>query len=155
MPNRDFIDGSSRRPFGSPIVVGPIIALLLLLFPPPVFGQLLREAQTPYHLLRYDDVPSDQQSPAWSKDLWAPIKFIPLRILSGRYLFTGSDSMINGSDVITQGWGRSSWPGAYRGPGVGVPRAALTTEAVAPTTAVRGHEPAGGSRDGDDHQHHR
>jgi Alginate export len=77
--------------FCSPSAVGPITALLLLLFPPPVFGQLLRDPQTPYHFLRYDDVPSDQQSPAWSKDFWAPIKFIPLRILPGSYINFGGE----------------------------------------------------------------
>src|SRR5262245_24806355 len=70
---------------------GPILALLLLLLPPPVFGQLLREPQTPYHFLRYDDVPSDQQSPTWPKDFWAPIKFIPLPILPGSYLNFGGE----------------------------------------------------------------
>ena len=87
----DFINQKLSCVFCSPIVVGPIIALLLLLCPPPVFGQLLREPQTPYHFLRYDDVPSDQQSPAWSKDFWAPIKFIPLRILPGSYINFGGE----------------------------------------------------------------
>jgi Alginate export len=73
-----------------PLVVGPIIALLLLC-PPPVFGQLLREPQSPYHFLRYDDVPSDQQSPFWPKDFWAPIKFIPLDILPGSYINFGGE----------------------------------------------------------------
>jgi hypothetical protein len=39
--------------FCSPSAVGPITALLLLLFPPPVFGQLLRDPQTPYHFRLY------------------------------------------------------------------------------------------------------
>jgi hypothetical protein len=73
----------------SPKVVAPIIALLVFLFPPQVFGQLLREPQTPYHFLRYDDAPSDQQSPAWSNDFWAPIKFIPLGILPGSHINFG------------------------------------------------------------------
>src|SRR4029077_16216269 len=71
--------------------VGPIIALLLLLWPPPVFGQLLREPQTPYHFLRYEDVPSDQQSPVWPKDLWAPIKFVPLDTPPGSYINVGGE----------------------------------------------------------------
>jgi hypothetical protein len=54
-----------------------MIALLLLPFPPQLFGQVLRDPPTPYHFLRYDDVPADQQSPAWPHDFWAPIKFIP------------------------------------------------------------------------------
>jgi hypothetical protein len=49
-----------------------IIALLLLLFPPHVFGQVLRDPPTPYHFLRYDDVPADEQKPAWPHDFWAP-----------------------------------------------------------------------------------
>ena len=72
-------------------VVGPIFALLLLLCPGPVFGQLLREPQTPYHFLRYEDVPADQQSAAWPKDLWAPIKFIPLDIVPGSYINFGGE----------------------------------------------------------------
>ena len=68
-----------------------IIALLLLLFPPQVFGQVLREPQTPYHFLRYEDVPADQQSAAWPKDLWAPIKFIPLDIVPGSYINFGGE----------------------------------------------------------------
>jgi Alginate export len=68
-----------------------IITLLLLLFPPQVFGQVLREPQTPYHFLRYDDVPADQQSPAWPHDFWAPIKFIPLGIAPGSYLNFGGE----------------------------------------------------------------
>ena len=45
-----------------------IIALLLLVFPPQVFGQVLRDPPTPYRFLRYDDVPADQQNPAWPHD---------------------------------------------------------------------------------------
>jgi len=71
--------------------VAPVIALLLLLFPPPVFGQLLREPQTPYHFLRYEDAPADQQSPTWLKDFWAPVKFIPLDILPGSYINFGGE----------------------------------------------------------------
>ena len=68
-----------------------IIALLLLLFPPQVFGQVLRDPPTPYHFLRYDDVPADQQNPAWPHDFWAPIKFIPLDIAPGSYINFGGE----------------------------------------------------------------
>ena len=75
----------------SPTVVAPLIALLLLLFPPQLFGQVLRDPATPYHFLRYDDVPVDQQNPAWTHDFWAPIKFIPLTIAPGSYLNFGGE----------------------------------------------------------------
>jgi hypothetical protein len=68
-----------------------IIALLLLPFPPQLFGQVLRDPPTPYHFLRYDDVPADQQSPAWPHDFWAPIKFIPLDIAPGSYITFGCE----------------------------------------------------------------
>ena len=68
-----------------------IIALLLLLFPHQLFGQVLREPPTPYHFLRYDDVPADQQSPAWPHDFWAPIKFMPLDIAPGSYVNFGGE----------------------------------------------------------------
>ena len=68
-----------------------IIALLLLVFPPQVFGQVLRDPPTPYHFLRYDDVPADQRSPAWPNDFWAPIKFIPLDIAPGSYINFGGE----------------------------------------------------------------
>jgi Alginate export len=74
-----------------PSAVAPIIALLFLLFHPPVFGQLLREPQSPYHFLRYEDVPADQQSPVWPHDFWAPIKFIPLDIVPGSYINFGGE----------------------------------------------------------------
>src|SRR5215468_10964569 len=73
----------------SPNAVAPIIALLLLVFPPQVFGQVLRDPPTPYHFLRYDDVPADQQNPAWPDDFWTPIKFIPLDIAPGGYINFG------------------------------------------------------------------
>jgi hypothetical protein len=82
---------TTRRDDSGAKVVAAIIASLLLTFPPQVFGQILREPQTPYHFLRYDDVPADQQSPAWPQDFWAPIKFIPLRILSGSYINFGGE----------------------------------------------------------------
>ncbi len=75
----------------SPSVVAPIIALLLFLFPPHVFGQVLRDPPTPYHFLRYDDVPADEQNPAWPHDFWAPIKFIPLDITPGSYINFGGE----------------------------------------------------------------
>jgi hypothetical protein len=91
LPNPQVIKRSSRCLFCSPKVVVPIIALLVFLFPPQVFGQLLREPQTPYHFLRYEDVPSDQQSPTWPNDFWAPIKFIPLDIVPGSYINFGGE----------------------------------------------------------------
>jgi hypothetical protein len=68
-----------------------IIALLLLVFPPQVFGQVLRDPPTPFHLLPYDDVPADQQNPAWPHDFWAPMKFIPLDIAPTSYLNFGGE----------------------------------------------------------------
>jgi hypothetical protein len=85
--NREFIGRSSRRQIGG----ASVIALLHLLWPPPVFGQLLREPQTPYHFLRYEDVPGDQESPAWPNDFWEPIKFIPLPIPPGSYINFGGE----------------------------------------------------------------
>jgi hypothetical protein len=39
-----------------------------------------------------DDVPSDQNSPYWPTDFWAPVKFIPLDIAPGSYInFPGED----------------------------------------------------------------
>ena len=67
------------------------IALSLLVFPGEVLGQVLREPPTPYHFLRYDDVPADQQNPAWPDDFWAPLKFIPLDIVAGSYLNFGGE----------------------------------------------------------------
>src|SRR5437016_795859 len=75
----------------SPTVVAPLIALLLLLLPPQLFGQVLRDPATPYHFLRYEEVPVDQQNPAWTHDFWAPIKFIPLTIAPGSYLNFGGE----------------------------------------------------------------
>ena len=63
----DFINQKLSYWFCRPIVVGPIIALSFLLCPSPVIGQLLREPQTPYHFLRYDDVPGDQREPRVAK----------------------------------------------------------------------------------------
>jgi alginate export protein len=55
-------------------------------------AQVLRNPETPYHFLRYDDVPSDQNSPYWPKDFWSPLKFIPLDIAPGSYInFGGGD----------------------------------------------------------------
>src|SRR4029453_18026460 len=68
-----------------------IALLLLLLLPPRTFGQVLREAPTPYHFVRYEDVPADQQSLAWPDDFWAPIKFIPLDIVPGSWVNFGGE----------------------------------------------------------------
>ncbi len=68
------------------------IVLSLFLIPARVSAQVLRNPQTPYHFLRYDDVPDDQQNPAWPTDFWAPLKFIPLDIGPGSYInFGGED----------------------------------------------------------------
>ena len=55
-------------------------------------AQVVRDPQTPYHFLRYEDVPSDRQNPAWPNDFWAPLKFIPLDIAPRSYInFGGED----------------------------------------------------------------
>ncbi len=89
MANREFIE---RPAFAvcAPRVAALSIALLLLA-PAALFGQLLSEPQTPYHFLRFEDVPSDQQNPAWPKDFWAPLKFIPLDIVPASYINFGGE----------------------------------------------------------------
>lgn len=58
----------------------------------PAAAQVVRDPPTPYHFLRYDDVPSDQQSPYWPNDFWSPLKFIPLDIAPRSYInFGGED----------------------------------------------------------------
>ena len=52
-------------------------------------AQVLRDPPTPYHFLRYDDVPSDENSPYWADDFWSPLKFIPLDIAPGSYVNFG------------------------------------------------------------------
>jgi hypothetical protein len=65
---------------------------LLGLSASPAAAQVLRNPPpTPYHFLRYDDVPSDQNSPYWPDEFWSPIKFIPLDIASGSYINFGSE----------------------------------------------------------------
>jgi hypothetical protein len=55
-------------------------------------AQVVRDPQTPYHFLRYDDVPDDRQNPSWPNDFWAPLKFIPLDIAPRSYInFGGED----------------------------------------------------------------
>jgi hypothetical protein len=63
-----------------PEVASVATALALLgLSASPAATQVLRNAPpTPYHFLRYDDVPSDENSPYWPNDFWSPLKFIPL-----------------------------------------------------------------------------
>ena len=87
---------SVARPATAPGVastIATVIVLSALLFASNRVGaQVLRNPETPYHSLRYDDVPSDQNSPYWPNDFWAPIKFIPLDIAPGSYLnFGGGD----------------------------------------------------------------
>src|SRR6202011_2140819 len=78
---------------GATCFVAIVMVLSALLSAPGRLGaQVLRNPETPYHFLRYDDVPSDQNSPYWPNDFWAPIKFIPLDIAPGSYLnFGGGD----------------------------------------------------------------
>jgi len=74
-------------------VASATTALALLgLSASPAASQVLRDPPTPYHFLRFDDVPSDQNSPHWPNDFWSPLKFIPLDIAPGSYInFGGED----------------------------------------------------------------
>ena len=77
---------------GACTVVIVILVSALLSAPPRLGAQVLRNPETPYHFLRYDDVPSDQNSPYWPKDFWSPLKFFPLDIAPGSYInFGGGD----------------------------------------------------------------
>jgi hypothetical protein len=78
---------------GATCFVAIVMVLSALLSAPSRLGaQVLRNPETPYHFLRYDDVPSDQNSPYWPKDFWSPLKFIPLDIAPGSYInFGGED----------------------------------------------------------------
>ena len=78
---------------GATCFVAIVMVLSALLSTPSRLGaQVLRNPETPYHFLRYDDVPSDQNSPYWPKDFWSPLKFIPLDIAPGSYInFGGED----------------------------------------------------------------
>ena len=77
---------------GACTVVIVILVSALLSAPTRLGAQVLRNPETPYHFLRYDDVPSDQNSPYWPKDFWSPLKFIPLDIARGSYInFGGGD----------------------------------------------------------------
>jgi hypothetical protein len=78
---------------GAECTIATVIVLSALLFASNRVGaQVLRNPETPYHFLRYDDVPSDQNSPYWPTDFWAPVKFIPLDIAPGSYInFGGGD----------------------------------------------------------------
>jgi hypothetical protein len=78
---------------GTPCTIAIVIMLSALLSTPSRLGaQVLRNPETPYHFLRYDDVPSDQNSPYWPKDFWGPLKFVPLDIAPGSYInFGGED----------------------------------------------------------------
>ena len=67
------------------------LALALLGATGPAAAQVVRDPPTPYHFLRYDDVPSDQNSPSWPNDFWSPLKFIPLDIAPGSYINFGAD----------------------------------------------------------------
>jgi hypothetical protein len=78
---------------GATCFVAIVMVLSALLSAPGrLCAQVLRNPETPYHFLRYDDVPSDQNSPYWPKDFWSPLKFIPLDIAPGSYInFGGED----------------------------------------------------------------
>ena len=80
-------------PAGATCLVAIVMVLSALLSAPSRLGaQVLRNPETPYHFLRYDDVPSDQNSPYWPEDFWSPLKFIPLDIAPGSYInFGGED----------------------------------------------------------------
>ncbi|HYB08326.1 MAG TPA: alginate export family protein [Alphaproteobacteria bacterium] len=65
---------------GSPVLVSDYAA-----------AQVVRDPETPYHFLRYDDVPSDQENPAWPDDFWTPLKFIPLDIAPDSYINFGGE----------------------------------------------------------------
>jgi hypothetical protein len=69
------------------------LALLGLSFLPAAAQVLRNPPPTPYHFLRYDDVPSNQDSPYWPNDFWSPLKFTPLdNIAPGSYInFGGED----------------------------------------------------------------
>jgi len=54
------------------------LALLGLSASPAAVQVLRNPPSTPYHFLRYDDVPSDEDSHYWPNDFWSPLKFIPL-----------------------------------------------------------------------------
>ncbi|HEV8030994.1 MAG TPA: alginate export family protein [Stellaceae bacterium] len=87
---------SAARPLtaaGAACTIAIVIVLSALVAAPSRLGaQVLRNPETPYHFLRYDDVPEDQQNPAWPDDFWAPLKFIPLDIAPGSYInFGGED----------------------------------------------------------------
>ena len=69
---------------GAACTIAIVMVLSAVLSAPSRVGaQVLRNPETPYHFLRYDDTPEDQQNTAWPNDFWAPIKFIPLDITPG------------------------------------------------------------------------
>ena len=81
---------SWRREVASVITV---LALLGLSASPAAAQVLRNPPPTSYHFLRYDDVPSDENSPYWPNDFWSPLKFISLGDLPpGSYInFGGED----------------------------------------------------------------
>jgi hypothetical protein len=77
---------------GSGVVVAAIVGLSVGLPCPNASAQVLRDPPTPYHFLRYEDVPDDEQNPNWPYDFWKPLKFIPLDFGSDSYInFGGED----------------------------------------------------------------
>ena len=70
------------------------LALLGLSASPAAVQVLRNPPSTPYHFLRYDDVPSDEDSHDWPNDFWSPLKFTPLDdgLPPGSYInFGGED----------------------------------------------------------------
>ena len=77
---------------GAACTIAIVIVLSAFLAVPTRLGaQVLRNPETPYHFLRYDDVPEDQQNPAWPSDFWSPLKFIPLDIAPRSYINLGGE----------------------------------------------------------------
>ena len=76
---------------GGACTVVIVILLSALFFRPKITSahRCCGTLRRPYHFLRYDDVPSDQNSPYWPKDFWSPLKFIPLDITPGSYIIFG------------------------------------------------------------------
>jgi hypothetical protein len=58
-------DGTART------ITSVSIALFILASPGVTAAQVLRDPPTPYHFLRYDEVPGDQDSPDWPNDFWS------------------------------------------------------------------------------------
>jgi hypothetical protein len=73
------------------IAASAILALAVLGSRDATMAQVVRDPPTPYHFLRYDDTPNDQNSPYWPNDFWSPLKFIPLDLAPGSYINFGGE----------------------------------------------------------------